>query len=93
MLICNNCGSSNPDHSHQCGHCNMTGDFTPHEIQKDHWEKESDHLEELLQCINCGENISADESKCGTCHFPLKMENQSKEIPHKHSLKLLRRIA
>ncbi|MEZ4955469.1 MAG: hypothetical protein R2825_18045 [Saprospiraceae bacterium] len=34
MLICNNCGSSNQTTSQQCGHCNMTGDFTPHEISK-----------------------------------------------------------
>lgn len=93
MLICNNCGHSNPDHNQQCDHCNMSGDFTPHEIQRDHRETEEDHLEDLVQCINCGEHISVDETKCGTCYFPLKRENQTMGFPHKHSLKLLRRTA
>ena len=69
MLICNNCGESNPTHVHSCDHCKMPGALTP-KINAKPVEEVKREIE-TLHCLNCGDETAAEETKCQHCSFPL----------------------
>ncbi|MCE7042682.1 zinc ribbon domain-containing protein [Dyadobacter sp. CY312] len=66
MLVCNNCGSANTDDAVACSYCRMRSGFTQqpeNETQK--------VISETVMCVNCGNHVGADLSRCPECRFPI----------------------